>query len=169
MDIKQIITSQYLASLEMLRQAVLACPPEMWNDSAHKNRFWHVAYHAVFYAHIYLYPTEEDFQPWEKTRENYQFMGALPFPPDDQMSPEFAYSQADVLEYLELVKGLIAPVVASLDLQGPSGFYWLPFSKLELQFYSMRHVMQHAGELYERLGRERGLELHWVGHVPADS
>jgi len=27
-----------------------------------------------------------------------------------------------------------------------SGFDWLPFDKLELQFYNIRHIMQHTGE-----------------------
>ena len=44
-----------------------------------------------------------------------------------------------------------------------SGFSWLPFGKLELQFYSIRHVQHHTGELCERLGTTGDIEVGWVG------
>ena len=47
------------------------------------------------------------------------------------------------------------------------GFYWLPFNKLELQFYNIRHIQQHTGELYERLGTRENIELDWVSIQPA--
>jgi hypothetical protein len=34
---------------------------------------------------------------------------------------------------------------------------------LELQIYSIRHIMQHTGELMERLGTRIGAEIDWVG------
>ena len=34
MNIKPILQSQYLASLAMLKQAVVKCPPEAWDDPA---------------------------------------------------------------------------------------------------------------------------------------
>jgi hypothetical protein len=34
---------------------------------------------------------------------------------------------------------------------------------LELQIYSIRHLMQHTGELMDRLGRRTGAEIDWVG------
>jgi hypothetical protein len=33
---------------------------------------------------------------------------------------------------------------------------------LELQIYSIRHLMQHAGELMERLAARTGAEIDWV-------
>ena len=83
MEIKDIIQSQYLASLEMLKSAITKCPESIWGNSVSRNQFWHVAYHAIFYTHLYLQPTEEDFTPWGKHREEYQFMGSLPWPPHD--------------------------------------------------------------------------------------
>jgi hypothetical protein len=59
-------------------------------------------------------------------------------------------------------------LVDSLDLKAESGFYWLPFDKLELQFYNIRHVQQHTGELCERLGARGDLQVDWVGMKPAD-
>ena len=147
----------------MLEKSITQCPEGLWVDSAFQNPFWHIAYHTIFYVHLYLQPAEEDFQPWEKHREEYQFMGRLPWPPHDPPKIEGSYSKAEVLEYLAWLKTQIAPTVETLDLSGPSGFSWLPFNKLELQFYTIRHLQQHAGELSERLYVQAGLDVEWVG------
>lgn len=49
-----------------------------------------------------------------------------------------------------------------MDMDAPSGFHWPPFGKLELQFYSLRHLMLHIGELAERLGAQ-GIDVEWRG------
>jgi hypothetical protein len=50
-----------------------------------------------------------------------------------------------------------------MGLEAQSGFYWLPFGKLELQFYNVRHIQQHTGELCERLGATGDIEVEWIG------
>jgi hypothetical protein len=54
MDISEVIVSQYLASLEMLKQTIAKCPPTIWDDPNDKVKVWQVAYHALFYTHLYL-------------------------------------------------------------------------------------------------------------------
>ncbi len=151
MNYQQIIRSQFLATLEMLQQAVEKCPDTLWDNPADKNKFWHVAYHALFYTHLYLQPTEQDFRPWAKQRKAHDL--SLPADP---------YSKEDVLEYLALCQQQVIEQVPQLDLDAESGFYWLPFSKAELQIYNIRHLQQHAGELMERLGSRAGLDVDWV-------
>ena len=46
----------------MLRSAVEACPDDLWDDYAHGTPFWHLAYHALFYADFYLFDDAEAFQ-----------------------------------------------------------------------------------------------------------
>jgi hypothetical protein len=48
------------------------------------------------------------------------------------------------------------------NMDKESGFSWLPFDKLELQFYNIRHLQHHVGELSDSLGRV-GVEIDWVG------
>ena len=48
-------------------------------------------------------------------------------------------------------------------LDAPSGFEWLPFNKPELQFYNIRHIQHHTGELCERLGVMGEIEVPWIG------
>jgi hypothetical protein len=163
MDTKQVIQSQYLAALEMLKQAVVKCPDTMWNAAQDRNKFWHVAYHALFYTHLYLQDTEKDFKPWEKHRNEYQFMGQVPWPPHNPPKIGEPYTREEVLAYLAFVREQVQECLPVLNLQAVSGFEWLPFGKLELQFYNIRHLQHHAAELYERLGARAGIDLDWIG------
>jgi len=169
MDIQSVIQSQYHASLEMLAQVVEKCPPDLWNREEDKNRFWRLAYHALFYTHLYLSSSDEDFIPWEKHREKYHNMGPAPEPPHEVFQPETPYTKAEILEYHQFLKDKVDGLVDAVDLHAESGFYWLPFSKLELQLYNLRHLMQHVGELGERLGHSANLEVDWVGMHRKDS
>jgi hypothetical protein len=159
MKVKETIKSQYNAALEMLKQAVEACPESLWSDPQYESPFWHVAYHALFFAHLYLQPHEKDFVPWEKHQKRFV---SLASDIDEGERGEW-YGKEDVLAYLALCRQQVEEQVAALDLEAESGFHWLPFDKLELQFYNIRHIQQHTGELYERLGAAGGPELHWVG------
>jgi hypothetical protein len=150
MDIKAVIQSQYLAALEMLKQVIVSCPAACWNAPGDKDKFWNKAYHALFYAHLYLQESEKHFRPWEKHHD------------PDTGEP---FTQAEVLEYLTFVQGQVKVQAPNLNLEAESGFHWLPFGKLELQFYNIRHIQQHAGELYERLDRQN-IELTWVSVQP---
>jgi len=162
MNIKPIIKSQYHAALDMLRQVIANCPDPVWLSRTPKNHFWRVAFHALFYTHLYLQPAEKDFVPWPKHRDQSQFLGTVPWPPHDQPKIGPPYTKEELLEYLDFCHAEADARVDALDLEGPSGFWWLPFDKTELQFYNIRHLQHHTGELSDRLCNE-GIELDWVG------
>jgi hypothetical protein len=61
-----------------VKQTVEACPDEMWASDAYHNRFWHIAYHALFYAHLYLQPSEAEFRPWAKYKPDSQCLRPRP-------------------------------------------------------------------------------------------
>jgi hypothetical protein len=167
MVLKTVVESQYIAALEMLRQAISKCPDTMWNDQAYKNRFWHVAYHALFYTHLYLSVSGEEFSSWERHRDEYQYMGPMPWPPHKEPEIGEPYGKDEVLEYHALVTKVVRETVPVLDLEAAeSGFSWLPMGKLELQFYNIRHLQQHTGELCERLGTQASIDVDWVGMAP---
>ncbi len=155
MSTHSILQSQYLAALAMLGDAIEKCPETLWDRPADQNRFWQAAYHALFYTHLYLQPSEKDFSPWDKNRPGSHRMETTGEP----------YSKAEVLEYFEFCQQVVKAQVPALELEAPSGFHWLPFNKLELQLYNIRHIQQHCGELFERLSAAGGIEVHWVGTV----
>jgi len=160
MDTKAVIQSQFLAALEMLKKAIEQCPEAMWADPLPQNKFWHIAFHALFYAHFYLHPSEQDFVAWDKHRD------VVSLSSSDDPDTVQPYSQAEMLEYLAFCQHQVREKVASSDLEAESGFHWLPFNTLEKHLYNIRHVQVHAGELYERLG-QAGIDVNWVGMVRA--
>lgn len=159
MDVHAAVSSQYLSALAMLQQAVEGCPEPLWDSPEDANKSWRVAYHALFYTHLYLQKTIDDFHPWEKHWAKAEELGK-----DAQPGP--AFTKGDILEYLDQCRKLAVEAAAALDPQAPSGFYWLTFSKLELQFYNIRHLQQHTGELMERLGSRAGISCDWVSKAP---
>ena len=150
MDIKQAIHSQYLATFGMMREVLVKCPAAAWNGPGDTEHTWQKAYHALHICHMYLQPRLEDFVPWAKHREG------------ETAEP---YTQAELLAYLTELENELARQLPGMDLEAPSGFHWLPFNKLELQIYNVRHIQQHVGELYERLDRHN-IDLDWVGIAP---
>jgi hypothetical protein len=160
-----ILHSQYHAALAMFKQAVEKCTPDLWDAPQDRNRFWHLAYHALFYTHLYLHTSEPEFVAWNKHREDYQFMGPKPWPPHDLPKIGEPYTREDILSYLEVCWNYVDEQVPALNLEAESGFSWLPFSKLELQIYNIRHLQQHTGELMERLGSRAGIDVDWKGSI----
>jgi hypothetical protein len=163
MDVTEVIISQYQAALAMLKETIEKCPEGLWNSSEDKTKFWHIAYHALFYTHLYLQDTEQDFTPWSKHRKDYHFIGRLPYPPHDPPQIGEPYDKDSLLEYLAICQRQVDERLPRVNLEAASGFDWLPFNKLELQFYTIRHLQQHTGELMERLGSRADVEIHWVG------
>jgi hypothetical protein len=162
MDYTAIIRSQYLSALEMLKQTISRCPEAIWNDPADKTKFWRIAYHVLFFTHLYLQDSLGTFKPWALHRKDYESLGPLPQPPHDMPKIGEPYDQETVLTYLAFCQQQVAEQVPGLNMEAESGFHWLPCNKLELQIYNIRHLQQHTGELMDRLGTRAGIELDWV-------
>jgi hypothetical protein len=154
MDVSTILISQYLASLEMLEQTIVKCPEPVWDSHGDRNKFWQVAYHALYFVHEYLADSYEAFIPWEKHREVYDFDDTQVFEP---------YDKETILEYLAFLQQHVADRVPQLKFDQTEGHGGRTLNTLELQIYSIRHLMQHTGELMERLGACSGAEIDWVG------
>ncbi len=155
MDLAAILTSQYLASLAMLKQTIEACPDDMWNAPQDTNRFWQVAFHALYFVHEYLADSFDSFRYWSKHRAGYEDF------PAPQGEP---YDKKAILEYLAFCQQHVIERVPQLKLEAmeaDGGEY----SIMELQIYSIRHIMQHTGELMERVGSRARAEIDWVGKV----
>jgi hypothetical protein len=170
METRATILSQYHATLDMLEEAIRTCPDELWADKRFKNAFWHVAYHALFYTHLYLGDGLESFVPWSKGRQEYEILGdTLPWPPHDKPNIGEPYTKEELLEYCAFCRQVVADKVPALDLEAASGFDWVAFGKLELQFYNIRHAQHHIGQLSERLRNGAGAGLHWIFCHPSDA
>jgi len=166
MDIQATLKNQYHAALAMLRQTIERCPDDLWTAGDHPRTYWRIAYHALFFTHLYLQPNEETFRPWEGHREDCQFLEALPWPPHDQPKIADPYTKQEMLDYWRFCDAMIDEAVDRLDLDAPDcGFGWYDMPKLDHQLMNIRHVQQHAGQLAERV-YPAGVDLDWVGRVP---
>ena len=52
---------QFGAAIDMLENAVLACPEEIWSDRARRPEYWYLAYHTLFWLDLYLTGSVEGF------------------------------------------------------------------------------------------------------------
>jgi hypothetical protein len=93
-------------------------------------------------------------------------MGPLPWPPHKEPNIGEPYRKEEVLEYLAFCQKQVEEIVDALNLDNESGFDWLPFGKLELQFYNIRHLQLHIGQLVDRLRNVQGVGIGWVGSKP---
>lgn len=167
--VRATLQRQYHAALATLRDVVEACPDDLWLDSRPTNAYWQVAYHALFFTHLYLAHDEAAFQPWVEHEEDVQHPDGLG--PGDDADPRPVhpqpYSKEQVLAYWTLVDAAVDGAVSGFDLhRTESGFHWYPVSKLEHQLINIRHVQHHAAQLADRLRGHAGVETRWIATRP---
>jgi uncharacterized damage-inducible protein DinB len=78
--------------------------------------------------------------------------------------PSRRFERAELLRYVENCRAKIRTELTADDeasLAAPSGFPWLPFTRLELHLYNLRHLAHHTGQLQAFL-RRAGVETGWV-------
>src|SRR5580658_7418133 len=134
MDVKSSIKGQYHAGLKMLRQCIERCPNDVWTSGTHPRTFWRIAYHAIFYTHLYLGQNEQAFRQWEKHRDCGGLWAEPPVEP--------AFSKEETLEYLSLADSMVDPTLDGLDLESEeTGFHWYKgMNKLDHELMNFRHL-----------------------------
>ena len=131
------------------------------------NAFWRVAYHTLFFAHLYLMDSLEDFVHWPGHQADVQhddgILGAPKPGSDLPLSPR-PYSKEEVLSYWAFCHSMVDERVDAVDLSSPtSGFHWYPISKLEHQIVNVRHTAHHAAQLADRVRATCDVGVKWVG------
>jgi hypothetical protein len=82
------------------------------------------------------------------------------------MNGGVAITRDELLEYLRYVEDQVPDRLRKAKFNAGSGFSSYPqVDRLEMHLINIRHIQQHAGELYERLGDRAGVPLRWAGHV----
>jgi hypothetical protein len=163
--LRKALKNQYHAALAMLRETVERCPDDLWASG--EPAFWRVAYHTLFFTHLYVQPKEETFHVWAQHRQDYQCLDYLP-PPRQNERPSIGepYMKAQVLEYAKFCDAMVDSAVDAIDLTSPhAGFDWYKMPKLEHQIMNIRHIEHHASYLGARLrfGGEGGVA--WIASM----
>jgi hypothetical protein len=165
MNVPAALKTQYHAALAMLKQAIDACPNDLWADDKQAIPFWRVAYHTLFYTHLYLQPDEQAFHPWEQHRDEHQFLANVPWDPNRQPNIGIPYTRTQILEYWRLCDAMIDAAVDQLDLDAQEcGFSWYKLPKLDHQINNIRHIQHHTAILSARIRSACGITINWIGH-----
>jgi hypothetical protein len=170
--VRASLKSQYHAALAMLGDAIARCPDDLWLDARPANAFWQVAYHALYFTHLYLQPNEAAFRPWEGQQTDVQHPDGIAGPPDPASDLPLIprpYTQGEVLAYCRYCEAMVEDAVDALDLtSAESGFWWYEIPKLEHQLVNIRHLSHHAGQLADRVRAASGEGVAWVRAWPAN-
>jgi hypothetical protein len=161
MDPRPSLRRQFAASLRMLEDCLKRCTDEQWTAGEHPRATWRIAYHALYYLHLYFFPSLAKFEPWPK---NIEHARQLWLNAETGEPPEVhPYSREDLIEYTHYVEARYAGWIDALDLDAQTcGFPWYSMPKLDLMFLSLRHFSLHVGQVQERL-IQAGEDPTWIG------
>jgi hypothetical protein len=158
------LKSQYHGALAMLRQAIERCPDDLWFNRDYANPFWKIAYHTLFYTHLYIQPNEDSFRPWKHHRTDIQSMDAPPASAGRPPQTGEPYTKSQVLDYWNICEEMVDGAVDGLNLLDEQcGFSWYDLPKAAHQIVSIRHIQHHAAQLGVRLREASGIGIDWVG------
>lgn len=154
---KRALWKQFGAAIEMLENAMLACPAKIWSDSSRQPQFWYVAFHTLFWLDLYLSDSLEGFAPPAPfTLDELDPAGAL---------PERVYTKPELRTYLEHGRTKCKAMIEALTAEQASErcrFEWLELSFGELLLYNLRHVQHHAAQLNLLLRQATVSAPRWV-------
>jgi hypothetical protein len=158
MDIRPALKGQYHGALLMLKEAIEQCPDPIWVVVGDPRASWRIAYHALYFADLYLQARESDFSGWTEARKNAESLwGDAP-----DIEP---YTKAEVLAYWAIVDRMVDGQIDSLDLDSQeTGFHWYTMPKLDHVIMNIRHIQEHAGQLRERVIQSGG-DPRWIGQA----
>lgn len=157
---REPVESQFSAALDMLGNAMRACPPPLWDDPGVpvSQRYWYIAYHTLFWLDRDFEAREEDHVPPPPfTLGELDPVGVY---------PDRTYTPLELLAYLAYGRQRCGAAFATLDekrAMSRCGFAAREMSVLELHLYSMRHVQHHTAQLHLLLRQGAGMASGWVG------
>jgi hypothetical protein len=186
------LSRQFEAAIDMLENALRACPDELWTESLWKvmpdhpgvwpsdhsaedsarasdgaiqvfSAFWYLGYHVLFFMDLYLSGGFEQFEEG--------FAPPAPFTVEEHapgVLPRRVYRRAELQGYLAYNRQKCKMTIEELtDEQARRPCRRargdIPFAELLLA--NLRHVQQHGEQLSMFLGQKAGSASAWVDTV----
>jgi len=165
---KTILWQQFGAAIDMLENAMRACPDHLWSKPDEKpawvNRdvvgFWYLVYHTLFWLDFYLTETSEGFAP------------PAPFTLDELdpagLLPERPYTKDELQRYLNHGRQKCRASIEALTDERASArrkFSGGEMSTAELMLYNLRHVQHHTAQLNLLLRQTIDSAPGWVARA----
>jgi hypothetical protein len=160
---REALSAQFGAALDMLENAVAACPDELWRDRDSQPQFWHLAYHTLFWTDLYLSGSRDGFAP----------------PPPftlDELGPGGAltarvYEKGEILSYIVHCRDKAAMAIGGLSEATMSRSGTISAGRVtyaEVSLYNLRHIQHGVGQLNLLLRQGTQAAPGWVGRSPLD-
>lgn len=153
---KNSLWSQFGAAIDMLDNAVVACPASSWGEHT-GSAFWYVAYHTLFWLDLYLTGAVAGFAP------------PAPFALEELdptgLLPPRVYAKEELRAYLAHCRQKCWAIIDALTPEQTARrcqFSWGEVSFAELLLYNMRHVQEHASQLALMLGQTTAATPGWI-------
>ena len=154
---KRIIWQQFGAAIDMLENAMHACPDTLWGDRSQHPEFWYVAFHTLFFLDLYSSESDAGFAP------------PAPFTLDEMdergILPDRVYEKHELLKYLVFGRAKCRDTIAMMSDEKADrrcGFDWLDITFAEMLLYNMRHAQHHAAQLHLILRQKTDSAPRWV-------
>jgi DinB superfamily len=157
---KEVLWRQFGAAIDMLENAVEACPDELWGDRSRNPEYWYLVYHTLFWLDYYLADPVEDFAP------------PAPFTLDEMdpagVLPDRVYTKGELLAYLRHGREKCRATIGAMTdekARGARRFGSCEGSFAELLLDNLRHVQHHAAQLNLILRQQTDSAPRWVGRA----
>ncbi|MCC6362230.1 MAG: DinB family protein [Bryobacterales bacterium] len=157
---KTALWRQFGAAIDMIENAVAACPEDLWHDRTRRPEFWYTVVHTLFFLDLYLSGKLEGFLP------------PAPFTLSELdpagVRPERPYTKSELLSYLTHCREKCRAVIDALTAEKPvepAAFPWVSVGGAELLLYNMRHVQHHAAQLNLLLRQAVNTAPAWVSQA----
>jgi hypothetical protein len=155
--LKGTLWRQFGAAIDMLENAVVACPEELWADRSREPQVWYLVYHTLFWLDYYLSAPSHDFQP------------PAPFTLDELdpagVLPDRVYTRDEMLGYLAHGRAKCRATIDALTeekARASAGHQRPELLGAELLLYNMRHVQHGAAQLNLMLRQTVESAPRWV-------
>jgi len=154
---KTSLGQQFGAAIDMLENALRACPDALWDDRSRRPEFWYLVFHTLFFLDYYLSESAEGFVP------------PAPFSLDELdpagVMPDHPYSKDELQRYLEHGRRKCRSTIEALTeakARERRRFVSVEGSVVELLLYNLRHVQHHAAQLNLLLRQATDSAPRWV-------
>lgn len=154
---------QFGAAIDMLENAVTACPDDLWGNDEKTPAFWYTVYHTLFFLDLSLSGSVAGFAP------------PAPFTLAELdpagVRPDRTYTKAELRVYLDHCRTKCRSTLATLTDEAAaqrSSIPWFESTMGELHLYNLRHVQHHAAQLNLILRQETDSAPGWVKRTRVD-
>ncbi len=155
-EVKKSLWFQFGAAIDMLENAINACPQELWVG---KSEFWYKAYHTIFFLDYYLSEPENFHPPKPFTLSEFDEMGRR---------PERIYSKEELIVYLNYSRDKCFKKIQTFNPESNEMRFknsYRDYSIFEILIYNLRHIQHHVAQLNLLLRQGNYSVPEWVSRT----